>query len=391
MPETEHERWQLGQLQYYVQTMLSEQDKNTLEAKVQHYHTNVTALRDSVLGGIGILITIFLAIASTNIMRAEFIGLVIALAIIGIIVYFIVERIIYYSNIAFYTIKASRLKPILALLVVKECLVLTSLVKDVDFNYMNLFNYIKLVGMAKFELLTQLTSAGENRRLLGEKYHYKSLARTEEESISRALIVYESVKEQLSSDENVKFFDEQISYSFGGETIMEMYARLSAGRNSTEFYEKTSGFTINFPPGWLIEQKKRAARIIVSARPKSEASGTFFTISQLDVNNDLVYPTKSLDEVVKFQLDYMAELEDDTTIIEKSSTQIAGIEAFKIVYSVQFKSLVDVGTKVWIVLNSKAYEIEFKSSNKMKFDQYQTDVVQIINSIHFEAKSSSQS
>lgn len=63
MPETEHERWQLSQLQYYVQTLLdlSNEDNKTLDSKIEHYHSNVTGFRDKILGGIGVLITILLA------------------------------------------------------------------------------------------------------------------------------------------------------------------------------------------------------------------------------------------------------------------------------------------------------------------------------------------
>lgn len=355
-----------------------------MDSKIERYHHNVTGFRDKILGGIGVLITILLAFASMDIMRTSFIVTIVALVIIGIIVYFVVDRIIYHSNIAFFMIKGSRLRPILSLLALKECLVLSSLVKDTSFNYLNLFNFIKLVGMAKFQLLAELKSASENRRLYSLKYHYKSLASTEEELISRALEFYESVKEQLSSDDIVKLFDEQISNTFGGETIMEMYSRLSASRTPLLFHEKITGLIVSFPSGWLIDEKRKTTRIIVSARPKSESSGTHFTISRLDVSNELVYPTKSLDEVVKFQLNYIVELENSTSIIEKSNTQIAGFDAYKIVYSVHDKSLVDVGTKVWVVMKGKAYEIEFITSNKLKFEYYQNDVLRILDSIHVE-------
>lgn len=48
--QTEHEGWQLSQLQYYVQTMLdlSEADKKDLESKVEQYHSNVTGFKDKI-------------------------------------------------------------------------------------------------------------------------------------------------------------------------------------------------------------------------------------------------------------------------------------------------------------------------------------------------------
>jgi len=50
-------------------------------------------VRCKVLGGIGVLIIILLAFASTDIMRTEFIVVIFALLCIGIVIYFIVDII----------------------------------------------------------------------------------------------------------------------------------------------------------------------------------------------------------------------------------------------------------------------------------------------------------
>jgi hypothetical protein len=394
MSSTEHEKWLFGQLQNYVQSLLdaSELDRQEFEDKAKLYRSNITSFRDKVLGGIGVLLTISLGLASMDIFRTYFLILIVGLVAGAITCYVIADVILFYSSFTFFKIKAARWKPIMGLLAMKESLILTSLVRDdeVKLNHSNLFSFIKLVGLAKFELLQELKLASSNWRLLTEKYRYKSQLVTEEVLMARTLDVYEANKSKLLNDELVKFYDEQISYTFGGETVLQMYERFSSARKPSEFHDESHGFRVTLPLNWRTEELSPAIKklerhepTIVSTHPISEFNDVTFSVTSLDISNHSIFPTKSLDEIVKYKIDYIGNVETDAQVIENSSIIIGGYQAKKIVYSVRYESLTDKGIKIWVVVNKKAYQIKFEASNELKFDYYQKDLNDILESIKF--------
>jgi hypothetical protein len=89
-----------------------------------------------------------------------------------------------------------------------------------------------------------------------------------------------------------------------------------------------------------IKKLQRLEKTVVRAHPISGVVGSVsLTVKNLDISNPSVYPTKSLAEVVKFQIG-MLDL-DTETILEETDLIINGYSARKIVYISRFRSLID--------------------------------------------------
>lgn len=156
--------------------------------------------------------------------------------------------------------------------------------------------------------------------------------------MGRTLDVYETNKSKLLNDELVKFYDEQIAYTFGGETVLQIYERFSSARKPSEFHDESHGVRVTFPMNWYTEELSPAIKkleryehTIVSAHPTAEFNEVTFSLTNLDISNQSVFPTKSLDEIVKYKLDYITNVETDARVIENSSIFIGGYPAKKIV------------------------------------------------------------
>lgn len=146
MSSTEHEKWLFSQLQNYVQSLLdaSEVDRQEFEDRAKLYRSSITSFRDKVLGGLGVLLTISLGLASMDIFRMYFLMLIVGVIAGAITCYIIADVILFYSSFTFLKIKAARWKPIMGLLAMKESLILSALVDDdkVKFDYLNLFTFL---------------------------------------------------------------------------------------------------------------------------------------------------------------------------------------------------------------------------------------------------------
>lgn len=71
-----------------------------------------------------------------------------------------------------------------------------------------------------------------------------------------------------------------------------------------------------FPINWTVkkhadEKLNKIENVLLTASPSSQSLSTF-GLSVLDISNPSVYPKKSLNEVVEFEIDYMMIGTSDT-------------------------------------------------------------------------------
>lgn len=105
------------------------------------------------------------------------------------------------------------------------------------------------------------------------------------------------------------------------------------------------------------EKLDKIENVLLSASPSSESLSTF-ELSLLDISNSLVYPQKSLDEVVEFEIDYIMSGPSDT-IETIENTQVSGHPERMMVYSEDFQTLHNRIMKLWVVASGQAYQITY--------------------------------
>jgi hypothetical protein len=373
---------------------LNEADKRELESREQEIKSTINGFKDKFLTTIGLATTIFLGLASLNILKETMIILIMVVVILGIISYVILSYFLRNVQFTYALVKAARYKPVLRLIMLKEILVSLSLDDTEKHEHLkNVFNYIKLVGMSKFESLEQYNHVSQKSRFRSERLYFDRMKNIEEGVIYDATRFYANNKEIFRGDEKIIFYESQLARFFGDETLFEQYERYIANLKPRQFKNSEWGLTIEFPVNWTIDSipekiKKiqRLEKTVVTAHPVSGIVGSVsLTVKNLDISNLSVYPTKSLAEVVKFQIG-MLDL-DTETILEEMDWIINGYSARKIVYISRFRSLIDKLMKIWLVVNEVAYEISYNASNPVLFDSYYDDVVGILNSFKISQKS----
>lgn len=105
---------------------------------------------------------------------------------------------------------------------------------------------------------------------------------------------------------------------------------------SMGFYNNTNcGISMQLPVNWTgIKYDKRLDEIenvILSASPSPESPSTL-ELSLLDISNPSVFPKKSVDEIVDFEIDYIMT-PPSGTIEATKKTHVSGYPARQIVYS----------------------------------------------------------
>jgi hypothetical protein len=156
---------------------------------------------------------------------------------------------------------------------------------------------------------------------------------------------------------------------------------------SRGFYNNTNcGITMQLPANWSEtkyddEKLDKIENVLLSASPSSESSSTF-ELSLLDISNPSVYPKKSLDEVVDFEIDYIMSGSFDT-IETTENTHISGYPAHQVVYSEDYQTLHNRIMKLWVVASGQAYQITYDAP-KEQYTQNLLAVQEIIKSIKLD-------
>ena len=157
--------------------------------------------------------------------------------------------------------------------------------------------------------------------------------------------------------------------------------------NSGLYNNTNCGISLQSPVNWTVikhadEKLNKIQNDLLSASP-SLHSLSVFELSILDISNSLIYPTKSLDEVVDFEIDYIKTVSTSDTIETIERTQVSGYPARLVIYSEDFKTLHNTIMKLWVVVSGKAYQITFDAPKK-EYTQYLPVVQEIIESIRLD-------
>ena len=143
---------------------------------------------------------------------------------------------------------------------------------------------------------------------------------------------------------------------------------------SRGFYNNTNcGISTLFPINWTVtehaedEELNKIENVLLTASPPSKSLITF-ELSVLDISNPSVYPKKSLDEVVEFEIDYITTGPYDTIETIKN-TKISGYPARTVVYNEDYQTLHNRIMKSWVVASDKAYQVTYDSPRE-EYTQY---------------------
>lgn len=396
MTGVENDQWLINQIQYYIQSMLelNEADKREFETREQEIKSNINNIKDKFITAISLAITILLGLASLNIMKELMIILIVIVVAIGLISHVVLSYFLQNVQFSYALIKAARYIPVLRFIMLKEILVGLSFdTVEKQEHLKNLFNYVKLIGMSQFELLEQFRQTSQKSRFQNERRYFDNMKKRLEGVIYDAVGFYQHNKNIFLNDEKIGLYESELAKFFGGETLFEKYERYTSNIKPLQFERPDLGLALELPGSWVIDsipekikKLERLEKIILKAHPISGNVGSVgLALKQLDISNISVYPTKSLGEVVKFQVGTL-DLSTDS-ILEQGEIVLNGHPAYKIVYISRYKSLIDKVLKIWIVVNEVAYEISYNASNPVLFDSYYSDVVEILNSFKIAQKS----
>lgn len=376
---------------YYLNFIIqqNESDRRTIEERGQEYISTLKAIRSKIFSGISFVIAFLLAIASMNIMRQETLAASIGLIIIAVACFFIIDVLIRNSSIVFLKIKASRYKPILILTQILDVHITLLVEMNITTEHLRIFlRYLRLVSSLKPELIEEYKKASRTRSLLFERPYYDSMRKTEEILAAQALDYYLNNKDDLVKDEIVPIYESVVARTMGSESVLQEYERLATSRTSVEYKNKKYGIEINFPVGWqLNEPNKKRKKIkrfeirIVIANPVKEAEQVSFEISILD-SDALIQKEKSPNELIDFQLSMMKD-DPDITVDSEGDTNIGSFSGHIIVYTNNFRGLVDKEMHLWIISGVIVFQFSFKASNSILFDTYHPVAMDILKTLKF--------
>lgn len=366
-------------IQYYLNFVLqqNESDRRNIEERGLEYISALKAARNKILSGIAFVIAFLLAVASLNIMQQEMLAASLGLIVAAIALFFIIDVLIRNSSIVFLRIKAARYEPIIALTqIVDNYITLMFEVTMTAEHLRALLKYLKLVSSLRTELIEEYKRASKTRSLLTERPYYDLLRKTEESFASQALDYYLNNRDELIKDDIIQIYESTVARTMGAETILQKYERLAANRTPVEYKNKEYGVEIVFPIAWQLNQinlkgKKKAKRFektIVIANPIKEGNQVTFSIAVLDYNTLLNKP-KSLEDVISFQLSMIKD-DPGVTIDREDNFSIGGFTGRIIIYTNNFRGLVDKDVRIWIISGDTVFQFSLKASNSILFDAY---------------------
>jgi hypothetical protein len=153
---------------------------------------------------------------------------------------------------------------------------------------------------------------------------------------------------------------------------------------SMGFYNNTNcGITMQLPVNWsgikyADEKLDEIENVILSVSPSPESPSTF-ELSLLDISNPSVFPKKSVDEIVDFEIDYIMT-PPSGTIETTEKMHVSGYPARQMVYSEDYGARI---MKLWVVASGRAYQVTYDAP-KEQYAQNLPAVQEIIKSIKLD-------
>jgi hypothetical protein len=382
----EHKRWLLNQTQAIFRTIFNarEADRLDIETRAEQYKSSMFATRDKILAGLGFTATILLGLASFYNEIRNLLFLILSVDIgIGVALYIFIDVIVYKALFTFMRVKAAHYAPILKLSILEDWLISSSF----DINLINIkhlknfFNYVKLIGMSRFELINEYVNASQVKSLFQQSHYFGIRARDEEMVKNEASSFYRIKKLDFLNDEHIVSYDKELARIFGGTPLLQKYEQLASSSSQQTFKNDEHGITMEFPPDWQIEQAREKRRGIENTIVAAHPSYPFDTEVRLEITR-YSKRTVPLNEVIRFELEYKRTEEADMdTILESEPTTVGEYAAHRIIYNSIFKNLVDKVMKVWFSAQGTIFEITYETPNPEKYEKYLDNATGIINSI----------
>ena len=151
---------------------------------------------------------------------------------------------------------------------------------------------------------------------------------------------------------------------------------------SMGFYNNTNcGISMQLPVNWsetkyFDKKLDEIENVILSSSPSSAST---FELSLLDISNPSVFPKKSVDEIVDFEIDYIMT-PPSGRIETTEKTHVSGYPAHQLVYSEDYGVRI---MKLWVVASGRAYQITYDAP-KDQYAQNLPAVQGIIKSIRLD-------
>jgi hypothetical protein len=150
----------------------------------------------------------------------------------------------------------------------------------------------------------------------------------------------------------------------------------TSSASPTNTYDSSKGFTIKYPTDWSKPQEQQNGNVLLFLTPTNNAIENLnVQVKNLSANETLASVTQDITSA--------ARSNDNFTQIQATNTTLAGLPAYKIVYTatvdgVQFKVL-----QTWTVRDGKAYAITYKAAPS-NYDTYASSAQQMIDSFQIK-------
>lgn len=163
----------------------------------------------------------------------------------------------------------------------------------------------------------------------------------------------------------------------------------SAASSPNTYTDPLGFFTLQYPPGWIIEPMKSGS--VMFRAPQETFSDVYDINAAVTVSvNGLPSLTNSLQDLTDYKLKITAPMGAEQTIIESKNTTLSGKPAHMTVkeQKYQYAGIVDIGMgdeqklmEIWTINNDKWYDITYMAPID-KYESYLPIIQPMINSFH---------
>ncbi|MFZ0011497.1 MAG: PsbP-related protein [Halobacteriota archaeon] len=144
----------------------------------------------------------------------------------------------------------------------------------------------------------------------------------------------------------------------------------------TNTYNSSKGFTVKYPTDWSKPQEQQNGNLVLFLTPTNNAAENLnVQVANLSANETLATVTKDITSA--------AQSNDNFTQIEATNTTLAGLPAYKIVYTATVNGDQLKALQTWTVKDSKVYVITYKAAPN-NYDTYASTAQQMIDSFQIK-------
>ena len=371
------DKWsQIQQTQLFIQTVIDARinDKKEFESRINDYLSQISKIRNMILSSIIFITTVIIPIFNTYQELQIFVIPIIFINIIfAVIIYFTIEYIHYTIRKSTQMAKIAYGLPIARMMILREYILELS-IQDINEiykdNLANLFQYIKLIGMTRFEIIPELKKLQKIKWLKADKNYYEHRYKTEEMQKIQLIEFYGTCKHLFQSDGLVKMIDKQLGTINGKNSFISIYDKMDISEKIEEYNNTKMQISLQIPKHWHLEEFQETTQsgnsIILG--PKIFFDVTI-TIEKLKLNT-----FKNLN-------DFIEDIKErkDKKIIEESEISIQDYICYKMIYESEFNNTLEKIMEIYIQSDNNLYKISYKAF-KQNFDRFFPTIKKIYDS-----------